>query len=527
MIGGRKRVGVIGAGIAGLVTAKVMRDDGFNVIVLEKGPAVGGVWSESHTYPGLRTNNSRVSYAFSDHPYPSTADVFPTAEQVRGYLDSYVARFRLAPLIRLSTEAVRVSKSGAEFEVAYRDSDGIGTLRCDFVAICAGVFSEPNLPQIEGASRFSGTLLHSSEATDPAMFTGQRVVVVGAGKSALDCAAWAASQAKACTLVFRRPHWMAPRYLPGGIPAERLYMTRLAESFFRYHRLRHSERFLHGPGEALTRVFWRKVCAQLRVLLGMPTVMVPDTLLPVGFENFGIGQDAYDMFRRGQLRVRRDEVSAFCGGSEVLLANGKRLAVDVVVFATGWRQSLPFLAPELQSAVLRDGKFQLYRHILPPTEPRLGFVGYASSTACQLTSEISAHWLSHTFRGDLTLPSTGDMQAEVDRVGKWLEAAFPRRPQGYFIGPHVAHHIDDLVADMGLPTQRTSNFVTEYLAPVLPARYRGIVEERRLARDGTKGRRRFYLSAGRAIGGLTVFTVAFARRRLSQPATGRRDLRRS
>ncbi|MEY8014404.1 FAD-dependent oxidoreductase [Mycobacterium servetii] len=85
------RIGVIGAGIAGLVTAKVLREDGFEVIVFEKEQAIGGVWTQSRTYPGLRTNNSRDTYAFSDHPYDRSADIFPSAEQVRAYLASYVA----------------------------------------------------------------------------------------------------------------------------------------------------------------------------------------------------------------------------------------------------------------------------------------------------------------------------------------------------------------------------------------------------------------------------------------------------
>jgi hypothetical protein len=137
----RKRVVVIGAGIAGLVTAKVLRDDGFDVTAFEKEPAIGGVWAESRTYPGLRANNSRRSYAFSDHPYDRSADAFPTADQVRRYLASYVARFGLAPLIRLSTEVVGVSRRGAGFEVAVRGPDGPACLVCDFVVVCALTFS--------------------------------------------------------------------------------------------------------------------------------------------------------------------------------------------------------------------------------------------------------------------------------------------------------------------------------------------------------------------------------------------------
>src|SRR5512143_3727213 len=92
------RVCVIGAGIAGLVTAKVLKEDGFDITVFEKHSELGGVWAASRTYLGLRANNPRETYAFSDYPYPETADDFPAAEQVRSYLGSYADHFGLRPL---------------------------------------------------------------------------------------------------------------------------------------------------------------------------------------------------------------------------------------------------------------------------------------------------------------------------------------------------------------------------------------------------------------------------------------------
>src|SRR6202453_3189333 len=197
---------------------------------------------------------------------------------------------------------------------------------------------------------------------------------------------------------------MAPRFLPGGIPIDRVLLGRPSELFLRYHRLTRVERFLHGPGKIVTWLFWWVTGLLFRALLRMPAAMVPHQRLPLGIENLGFASEFYELARRGQLDMRRDEISALGDGAEVMLASGDRVAADVVILATGWRQAFPFLAPELKSAAVRDGHFLLYRHILPPTEQRLGFVGYASSTACQLTSEISAHWLSQTFGGQQTLP---------------------------------------------------------------------------------------------------------------------------
>jgi len=41
---GGRRVAVIGAGAGGLATGRILRDAGFEVSVLERAPAVGGVW---------------------------------------------------------------------------------------------------------------------------------------------------------------------------------------------------------------------------------------------------------------------------------------------------------------------------------------------------------------------------------------------------------------------------------------------------------------------------------------------------
>jgi dimethylaniline monooxygenase (N-oxide forming) len=83
-----KTVAVIGAGIAGLVTAKTLAQDGFDVQVFEKGNDLGGTWALSRTYPGLRTNNTKQTYEFSDHPYPDDTELSPRADEVRSYLES-------------------------------------------------------------------------------------------------------------------------------------------------------------------------------------------------------------------------------------------------------------------------------------------------------------------------------------------------------------------------------------------------------------------------------------------------------
>src|SRR5439155_8560512 len=83
------------------------------------------------------------------------------------------------------------------------------------------------------------------------------------------------------------------------------------------------------------------------------------------------------------------------------------------------RRRCRFLEDSVRREVEREDGFQLYRFILPPAVPRLGFIGYNSSTACQLTSEVAAHWLSDRFLGRLRLPDVDEMDREIARVRHW------------------------------------------------------------------------------------------------------------
>ena len=50
-------VGIIGSGIAGLITAHILLQDGFkSVEVLTRDKSVGGVWSGARVYSGLHIN---------------------------------------------------------------------------------------------------------------------------------------------------------------------------------------------------------------------------------------------------------------------------------------------------------------------------------------------------------------------------------------------------------------------------------------------------------------------------------------
>jgi len=479
-----KDVCIIGAGIAGLVTAKTLSQDGFNTTIFERDSTLGGTWSESRTYPGLRTNNAKQTYAFSDFPYPDEVGVYPYAADVRQYLESYADNFDIRQCIKFNHEIVNVTHSsdGSDrLTVTYNSTDKseeLITNDFDKVIVCNGVFHTPNIPDIEGQKEFAGRILHSNQVNESTYREGEKVIVIGGGKSAYDTAAWAARNNMTPTLVNRRAQWMAPRYLPGDrIPGDWLMTSRLFSFFITYHRTSKIKALFHSIGKPIVWLWWRMIEIGFRKGLMIPPELDPTDILPKGIEKTGVGGDFFEVFNKGLASVSRGAITHYTKEG-IQLDNGEFLKADLVIFATGSHQTFPFLDDDFQKELFADGYLRLYRSILPPSIPNLAFIGQASSFACQLSFELGAHWLSEYFLGTLEVPSADLMNREIDRVHQWAETHLPNRGTEGFIGPFISNYADDLMEDMGLNPKREKNFIREYFTLFGGSRFKGIGEER-------------------------------------------------
>jgi dimethylaniline monooxygenase (N-oxide forming) len=482
-----RRVGIIGAGISGLVTAKTMLEEGFEVTLFETEDEVGGVWARSRRYPGVHTQNPRDTYAFSDFPMPRTYPEFPSGEQVQAYLAAYADRFRVTEHVRFRTAVERAEPRGDGWAVRWRALDD-GTARTetfDFLAVCNGTFSAPFVPRVPGEEAFAaggGTVLHSSGFNSVEQVRGRHVVVVGAGKSACDAAAATLQAAKRTTLVFRKAGWKMPKKFAGLVPLRYVLTTRFSEMLFRDRELRGAEKVLHTVGRPFVWLFWRGVEALLRATYGLGRCgMVPeDRIERVVSCTLGLATDGFfAAVRDGRIATRKAGVRALHAGAAEL-DTGERVRADVVVFATGFRQEVPFLDEAVRRTVQDEaGVFHLHRNLVHPDVPRLAFVGYNSSLYSQLTSEIGARWAARWFMGELRLPPREAVLREVRERWEWVRA---NRPQGTASGtcivPFNFHYIDDLLRDMGARTvRRPLNRFREVMLPVDPSVYANLKAE--------------------------------------------------
>lgn len=347
MIDRSDNIAVIGAGPVGLCVAKALLQHGIPYEQLEANDDLGGNWYHG-VYETAHIISSKKTTEYADYPMPDDYPDFPSARQMIEYLRSYAEAFGLRPRIQFRTKVVSarpLPDERWELELASgerRTYKGI--------VVCNGHHWDRRYPSYPGS--FTGEYIHSKDYKRPAQLAGKRVLVIGGGNSACDVAAEAARVGSSCHISLRRGYWFLPKTI-FGVP--------LPE-------------FVSG---------WMPVSAQrlllrvvLRVVLGK-------------YENYGLPAPDHRIFehhptlnsellhyvKHGRIRPRPD-IARF-EGRRVLFVDGSSDEFDMVVCATGFHVTFPFLPPGL--VPVRGSNALLYAGSVLPDYKNLYIVGTAQA----------------------------------------------------------------------------------------------------------------------------------------------------
>jgi len=238
-------------------------------------------------------------------PFPGSPDHYPARDEIVGYLRGYAEAFGLPVLA--GKRVLRAERDAGEgFRLLTEDG---GEYRARTLIAATGSFAKPHCPRFPGQGAFRGRILHAAEYRNPGPFRGKRVVVVGAGNSAVQIAHELAGVAET-TLATRAPIRFMPQVFLG--------------------------RDLH---------FWLSVSGLDRLPLGR----LFDVSEPGGVVDDG----TYAAAMRSGRPYRRSVFSRFTE-SGVVWEDGTEEPVDAVLLATGYDPNLGYLGP--LAALRADGR---------------------------------------------------------------------------------------------------------------------------------------------------------------------------
>ena len=473
-----RKIGIIGAGVGGLIAAKTLLEEGFDCEVLERKGSLGGVWENG--YHSLHLQLPKESYEFLDWLMPASYPKFPSCDQIVSYLNSYARHFRIFKKIQFNCRVDKIERGPGEkgwilrCVDTKRDEESIKAY--DFVIVCNGLYSTPRIPEFPNQDQFSGRIVHSSLFQGPELAEDSRVVVVGFGKSALDRAEDAAQRADQVTLVFRQAHWPVPQKFFGLIDSK-FMISRFVSAFLPlYQHPGKWEKRLHKYGGWLVWCFWRTLEWLLRAQYRLKSAGV----LPVSplerdlfTGDFIASPTTYPLIHKGVIHAEQASIKQFTSDG-VELSNGVFVEADTVVLGTGWEYDRSFLPDDFDSAAEEDGLY-LYRHILHPDFPGIAFVGLASTFNNSLSDHLETRWLVAMLKGDLRLPSPQDMRHEIEQMKVWKRKIMPdQHSRAALLQVHILHYHDELLRDLEINRRRKRNMFAEWFGAYLPADYKDI-----------------------------------------------------
>jgi cation diffusion facilitator CzcD-associated flavoprotein CzcO len=358
-----EKICVLGAGSSGLAALKNLLAANIPCEALEREDDVGGNWyfgkPASSVYASTHLISSKRLTEYVDFPMPEEWPEYVGHRQAHEYLKSYARNFGLYDHIRFGAAVERIDpiepeqRGRAAKGWTVRLADG-QQRRYRGVIVANGHNWDPRLPDYvaDMPGKFAGRWLHSSQYKTADVLRGQRVLVVGGGNSGCDLACEAATHAELALLSTRRAYHVLPKFFRGK-PIDQCH------EFLLWLRMP-----LWARRAASTVASHITLGPSLRT--GVPR---PDHRL---FETHPIiNSQLHHHVGHGRLGLRPD-VAEFSGHT-VRFVDGRCDEIDLVIFATGFRVTLPFLDRELLE--WNNGAPRLDLNIFPPNRSDLQFIG--------------------------------------------------------------------------------------------------------------------------------------------------------
>lgn len=394
---------IIGAGLSGIGAARYLQDrcPWASFTILEQREAIGGTW-DLFRYPGVRSDSDMYTLGYSFKPWRGE-QALADGPSILSYVREAATETGVDRHIRLGHTVRRLAWSSADARwtiTAERADGGTVELSAGFVLSCTGYYRydrghEPTWPGMEA---FAGRIVHPQRWPADLDHSGQRVVVIGSGATAVTLVPSMAQTAAHVTMLQRSPTYVA------SVPQRDVVVAGLRRVVPR----RHADRVIRWSKALLTLGIYTysrrrpdKVRAMLaaRAAAALPEGFAVDVHFSPSYRPWDQRMCAIpdgDLFRAisdGRADVVTDTIDTFTE-TGIRLASGRHLDADIVVTATGLE--LLFLGGaevEVDGAPVDLPSRLVYRGMMIEGVPNLAVaVGYTNAS-WTLKVDLTCDWV--------------------------------------------------------------------------------------------------------------------------------------
>jgi thioredoxin reductase len=316
---------IIGGGLGGVGIGKCFSQGGIDFEIIEQEDDFGGNWYASkpcsRMYQSTHLISSKTNSQFSDFPMPADYPVYPRHELVLKYIRSVAKQFDLYKRTNFGLRVQKIVPEDRFWQVQLSNGEA---RTYKGVLIANGQQREPLYANYPG--KFQGDILHSAQYYSPAIFEGKKVLVIGAGNSGCDIAVDGISRAEKLFHSTRRGYHYFPKFIHGMATQDWLFGLnndfKSKEELEEFIQKTFKDAGFDGTDYGLP--------APDHGIFECHPIMNSQILYHIGHGDI----------------VPKGDVARF-EGNVVFFVDGTREKIDLVLYATGYRSSFPFLGEDI------------------------------------------------------------------------------------------------------------------------------------------------------------------------------------
>ncbi|MDT4811289.1 FAD-containing monooxygenase EthA [compost metagenome] len=401
---------IVGAGLSGIGAACHLQAQcpGRSYAILEGRERSGGTW-DLFRYPGVRSDSDMYTLGYVFRPW-TQAKAIADGPSILQYVRDTARQHGIDDKIHYQHRVVRAAWSSADacwtVDVEQGADKQLVQWRCNFLFLCSGYYryEAGYTPDFAGMADFKGRIVHPQHWPADLDHSGQRVVVIGSGATAMTLVPAMAKTAAHVTLLQRSPTYVVARPAEDPI-ANRL--RRLLPAMAAYRLTRWKNVTL---GMLFFRLARRKPARVKRMLLGgvrhalgpgydIATHFTPRynpwdqrlCLVPDG--------DLFAALNAGRASMVTDHIDTFTPEG-LRLKSGRVLEADIVVTATGLELQvlggieLSVDGRRVDPAATFNYKGMMYSDV-PNLASSFGYTNASWTLKCDLTCAYVCRLLNH------------------------------------------------------------------------------------------------------------------------------------
>ena len=401
---------IVGAGLSGIGTACHLqrRCPAKSYAILEARDSIGGTW-DLFRYPGIRSDSDMHTLGYSFRPWTAAKSI-ADGPSILNYIEETAREFGVTDKIRFGHRVVSADYSGDQASwnvVAERTDTGEQVqFSARFLMFCSGYYryDQGYTPELPGAERFEGPIVHPQQWPEDLDYAGKRVVVIGSGATAITLVPAMAQSAAHVTMLQRSPSYVV------SLPARDALasgLRRVLPPMAAYQ----ATRFKNVALMTLSYQLSRRRPHLMKALIRKGAI----SRLPEGFDVDRHFKPTYnpwdqrlcvcpdgDLFRslsNGSASVVTDRIQTLTADG-ILLESGAQLDADLIVSATGLNLvALGGVELAVDGEPLDLARQMVYKGAMlsgvPNAAMAIGYTNASWTLKCDLTCEYVCRVLNH------------------------------------------------------------------------------------------------------------------------------------